>query len=603
MADDFNNPSFETPGSEPGLALTWTPVVVSSLEEFAVFSRGDSVIVVDVLPAEDLLGVQIIENTDGTITLLVAVGSLTAFEDFEFAWDANQLYFFVFPGTSLEAATISGAKAVENLEDGWGEDDLFTVGPGATTTVIPTLEGGMVINAFTGYLIDIAGQQRTVLSNTATAFTLSSALSGAPTANLSIRVIGGETASELLSDITVLLTEAAGFDPTPEDFENFENKWGVDNLATLVSINAGFNILTVHETLVSGAFNGRAIDIAGQRRTIGTNTTNTITLTVAISGAPPVGAAIRIVGAGDVTAGFKDSLDSILFGSFDDSAVVPFTNGTQGGVGQYANDIKLRIFRSQPAPLLQFVAKDAFGFAFIPTPSLTYTIPPGTVIDPTGGTLIPAKLIPVLDAGTLLTSGVNDIVSAADLQPSGKYDIVGTPGTDVDRYQFTTTGLPTGREAFEQGWRVDALFGTAIADLVGDFVLSGFDRVELGQVEFFPSSSTYTPGDVTTPAIGVEIVLAVQEGGLEGTNPAPSASVFFLDKNSVPATVSTLLLPLLPPEGFEIILPVGPDGIISLTPLGASIFGYTSGVIAILAPTQLVEDFEDNWPPPSPELL
>jgi hypothetical protein len=425
-------------------------------------------------------------------------------------------------------------------------------------------------------------------------------LSGAPAAGLSIRVIGGETASELLSDITILLTETAAFDPTPQGFEDFENKWGVDNLATLASINAGFNVLTVHETLLTGAFNGKTIDIAGQRRTIASNTTNTITLTVAIAAAPPVGANIRITGAGDVTPGFKDSFDTVFFGSFDDSSGTPFTDGSQVGVGQYANDIKLRVFRSQPAPLLQFAAKDAFGFAFIPNPNLTYTIPPGTVIDPIGGTLLPAKLIPVFEAGTTLDSGINDITSASDLQPSGKYDIVGAPGVDVDRYQFATTGLDTGREAFDRGWKVDALFGTDIGAIQGDFTASGFQRVNLGNIEL--NSNFFTDGAVTTPKVGVEIVLSVREGGTGTAGSDPSINLVFLDKNSVPHGAATLF-PRLAPEGFEKSIAVGPDGIIDVTAVVEGTPLLSFGTLDIFAPTATAEDFEEDWPPPTPELL
>ena len=132
---DFINPSFELPGSEPGLALDWAYTTVSSLLEFSTFSRGTATVVVDYLPVDfETLGATVVNQSDGSIFVITAPGSLEAFDDFEFGWAANQFYYFAQPTSHIEAALISGAKRVEDLESGWKNDLGYLASLDALTT-------------------------------------------------------------------------------------------------------------------------------------------------------------------------------------------------------------------------------------------------------------------------------------------------------------------------------------------------------------------------------------------------------------------------------------------------------------------------------------
>jgi hypothetical protein len=217
MAQDFQNPSFETPGEEAGQALDWTMTIVNSLREFATFDRGDAIAVISVFDAVIPAGVTIIDNEDGTLQLINALGEKEAVEAFGFGWQSNQFFLFAFPESFLSEVKFSQAKSQEDFEDGFGEDDNFVVAEGATTTVIPVVEE-LVTNAYQGAKIDINGETREVLSNTTTAFTVA-ALTTAPIADASIRVVQGPVNDEGFLD------SFTGLDAGDGLTESFNGGW------------------------------------------------------------------------------------------------------------------------------------------------------------------------------------------------------------------------------------------------------------------------------------------------------------------------------------------------------------------------------------------
>ncbi len=118
----IQNPSFETAGADPGTASNWDVTIVSSAVEFCAFTRPGLSVVTDTIPAEfNDLGITIVENPDGTITLLQAAGLQAAQEDFEAAWLNNDQYLFTFPSTAL-GECFFGVSENEDFEVGWLND-------------------------------------------------------------------------------------------------------------------------------------------------------------------------------------------------------------------------------------------------------------------------------------------------------------------------------------------------------------------------------------------------------------------------------------------------------------------------------------------------
>jgi hypothetical protein len=191
MPQDFQNPSFEVPGIEAGLALDWTLVIVNSLYEFVVFVRGDTIAIVSNFITTIPAGVTVVDNDDGTLQIINAIGVSEAVESFVYGWDSNQFYLFAFPTALLDEARFSVAKKQEDFEDNFGQDDNFLVGLAATTTVIPLVGRLLTVNEFNGFTVNIFGEERIVASNSTTTITLTVALSNPPAENLTVRVIGG----------------------------------------------------------------------------------------------------------------------------------------------------------------------------------------------------------------------------------------------------------------------------------------------------------------------------------------------------------------------------------------------------------------------------
>lgn len=125
----IQNPSFETAGATAGNAANWEVSIVSSAVAFAAFTRPGLSVVTDTVPSTlGDAGISIVDNLDGTITLMEAADVQVAQEDFEAAWSNNDQYLFVFPGTAL-GDCFFGVREIEDFENGWlndpGELDVF----------------------------------------------------------------------------------------------------------------------------------------------------------------------------------------------------------------------------------------------------------------------------------------------------------------------------------------------------------------------------------------------------------------------------------------------------------------------------------------------
>lgn len=351
MPQNFQNPSYEIPGLDVGVALDWGVTILNSFVEFSRFTRGDAVGIISVFNAIIPLGVSVIDNEDGTLTLTSAVGTTEAVESFAFGWKGNQFYLFAFPPNFLLGALISGAKRVEDLEDGFGVDLNFITDVGATTTVIPIKDGTLVPNAYVGVPLEVNGLRRIVVSNTATAFTVSVALPIAPNANKAVRVQYGPTNdSGFLSSFTGL----AG--------------------------NDGFN-----ET-----FNGGWP-----------------------AGAPPT---------------FQEAFDpALLLGSNLNNV---FLNGSALPSGQFANDVRFRVFQVGPTGSpngLVMSYRNRFG-SLINSFPITFTVPLGTAIPPEG-------IDVPLQAFNF--DGIQDLVAMSESSPPySTYAMVANPGLDLERADF-----------------------------------------------------------------------------------------------------------------------------------------------------------------------
>lgn len=154
----------------------------------------------------------------------------------------------------------------------------------------------------------------------------------------------------------------------------------------------------------------------------------------------------------------------------------------------------------------------------------------------------------------------------------------------------------SGFEGFEAKW-----FGNETAKfsfVSNDLEAVDFDRIFLGQYNL--TDDTFTDGDAVPGAlVGTRIVAVYGPDVINDPDDlTPTNITLDLDFLKPGAATGTLLVLALQPNGREVTI-AGSAGVKDLTDVDTATPGEMFGVVNFYAPTTLVEDFENGWPPAS----
>lgn len=577
----IQNPSFETPGTLPGEAANWAVTIVSSAVEYAAFTRPGLFVVTDTVPATlGDLGITIVDNLDGTITLLEAADTQAAQDDFEAAWSNNDQYLFVFPGTALTDCFF-GVVPIEAFENGWqndpGELNIFDtiasaiasyshrVNPSTLVVITDEFESfeGRWPASAPAYFINntpdvVFGQTR--YGNWKDPVAVATVVSGVfTTAFANGQVVDGYTL--VTSDRILIKNQTAG----SQNGIYIVNASGAPTRATDADTNSEITLASVN--VLNGSDN---VNSAWQC------TTNLITL--------------------ETTSLVFDQLIGLL---------TPYTQNPNGIITDTDLNGRLQYVDNLLVTVTDEIKDDL---------TITYTFLDKFDHTQTFGVIIPAhtKIGTTINGSPNVATGIRslDTVVASTVMPGVIFH--GDPGVLLDARGTELAGWERaaisigleafgdyGLETFQVGWNDNQHYITVPEDgLVR--VDAGFNVLEMGVYDLgthvFSVGSGFSLPDYGKVIVGCVTALT---GGVSTPN---TLTITYYNQIGVVKVTDTIVLPGLP-IGKTITIPfaLGDVGVITL----ASVMSSTAqtGQIQFFGGNDIAEIFDNlQWPSPDPGL-